>query len=347
MLGQFNHPRTVLLGGIRALGALPVCDHYCGTETTIRKSLALQNELAAEYGRCVMDVTLDCEDGAPVGAEVDHAQMVAEIARSVVDGVVDGALGMRVAVRVHPVGHFAFEQDIALLFGAYRDRPRAFCHVMLPKVESVSDVQAVCDALAAVGEHDIPVHCLIESPLAVSRASQIASHPRVQSLSFGLMDFVSSHGGAIGQAAMAYPGQFQHPLVVRAKLEIASACHAHAKVPSHCVVTEFKNHDIVRAAATVAFKDYGYTRMWSIHPGQVRPILTAFTPDLRELEHAIQVIRAAIASNWGPVSVNQTLHDRASFRYFWLQIERAYALGVPMDSDITNLLSPTSPGDCA
>jgi citrate lyase subunit beta/citryl-CoA lyase len=36
-------------------------------------------------------------------------------------------------------------------------------------------------------------------------------------------------------------GQFEHPLVVRAKLEIAAACHAHGKVPSHCVVTEFKN----------------------------------------------------------------------------------------------------------
>jgi citrate lyase beta subunit len=43
-------------------------------------------------------------------------------------------------------------------------------------------------------------------------------------------------------------GQFEHPLVVRAKLEIAAACHAHGKVPSHCVVTEFKNPDALRLA---------------------------------------------------------------------------------------------------
>jgi len=44
------------------------------------KSLALQAELAQEFGTCVFDVTLDCEDGAPVGAEVDHAFMVAALA---------------------------------------------------------------------------------------------------------------------------------------------------------------------------------------------------------------------------------------------------------------------------
>jgi citrate lyase subunit beta/citryl-CoA lyase len=85
----------------------------------------------------------------------------------------------------------------------------------------------------------LPLHVLIESPAAVHRAFEIAAHPRVQSLSFGLMDFVSAHGGAIPAQAMSSAGQFTHPLVVRAKLEIAAACHAHGKVPSHCVVTEF------------------------------------------------------------------------------------------------------------
>jgi citrate lyase subunit beta/citryl-CoA lyase len=88
----------------------------------------------------------------------------------------------------------------------------------------------------------------------------------VQSLSFGLMDFVSAHGGAIPASAMASAGQFTHPLVVRAKLEIASACHAHGKVPSHCVVTEFSDMVAMQAAASRAAREFGYTRMWSIHP---------------------------------------------------------------------------------
>lgn len=71
-------------------------------------------------------------------------------------------------------------------------------------------------------------------------------------------------------------GQFSHPLVVQAKLQIASACHAYGKTPSHCVVTEFKDDQAIARAATQAARQFGYTRMWSIHPSQVRPILAAF-----------------------------------------------------------------------
>ena len=69
----------------------------------------------------------------------------------------------------------------------------------------------------------------------------LAAHPRIESLSFGMMDFVSAHRGAIPASAMSATGQFEHPLVLRAKLEISAACHAFAKTPSHCVVTEFKD----------------------------------------------------------------------------------------------------------
>ena len=75
------HPRQVLHGALARANALPVCDHYCGVETRIRKSLALQAEMTAKYRACVFDVTLDCEDGAPVGAEREHAEMVAALAQ--------------------------------------------------------------------------------------------------------------------------------------------------------------------------------------------------------------------------------------------------------------------------
>ena len=61
-----SHPRAVLLGAQAGAVVLPVCDHYSGVEARMRKSLALQAEMTAEFGACVFDVTLDCEDGAPV-----------------------------------------------------------------------------------------------------------------------------------------------------------------------------------------------------------------------------------------------------------------------------------------
>ena len=311
------HPRDILLGAQARAGALPVCDHYSGVEVRMRKSLQLQAEMTQEFGACVFDVTLDCEDGAPVGGEREHAALVVELA-------LQAAADARVAVRVHPVDHPAFESDIATIAGRAGHR---LAHIMLPKVESAADVERAARAIDAAGAAGLPLHALIESPAAVHRAFDIAAHPRLQSLSFGLMDFVSAHGGAIPSAGMGVTGQFTHPLVVRAKLEIASAAHAHGKVPSHGVVTEFKDQAAFAAAATRAAREYGYTRMWSIHPDQIRPILEAFAPSADEIHKASQIVLAAADAQWAPISFDGKLEDRASYRYYWQVLERAHQTG--------------------
>jgi citrate lyase subunit beta/citryl-CoA lyase len=283
----------------------------------MRKSLQLQDEMMQEFGACVFDVTLDCEDGAPAGGEADHAALVVAL-------VALARPSARVAVRVHALGHPAFESDIATIAGKVGHQ---LSHIMVPKVESVQDVERVVTALAAVSKTALPVHVLLESAAAVHRAFDIAAHPRVQSISFGLMDFVSSHGGAIPAHGMSSQGQFTHPLVVRAKLEIASACHAHGKVPSHCVVTEFSDTGAMQAAARQAAREFGYTRMWSIHPNQIRPILEAFAPGEGEIEDATKIIAVAAQADWAPISFEGKLHDRASYRYYWQVLERAHQTG--------------------
>ena len=312
-----KHPRDILLGAQAASAALPVCDHYSGAPARMLKSLQLQAEMTQEFGACVFDVTLDCEDGAPIGGEAAHAQLVAQLAKG-------AAAGARVAARVHPVDHPAFANDMATIAGEAGQR---LCHIMLPKVESVDDVLLAEKALQGTPGAHLPLHVLIESPAAVQRAFDIAAHPRVQSLSFGLMDFVSAHGGAIPAAGMTSAGQFTHPLVVRAKLEISAACHANGKVPSHCVVTEFNDSAALQSSASRAAREFGYTRMWSIHPAQIRPILAAFAPTQDDIDDATEIIAAAAAGDWAPISFKQVLYDRASFRYFWQVLERAHRTG--------------------
>jgi citrate lyase subunit beta/citryl-CoA lyase len=317
-------PREILLGAQAQTGLIPVCDHYSGVESRMRRSIAMQCEFLREYNECLFDVTLDCEDGAPVGGERDHAQLVAGL-------IVEADPSCRIAVRVHPVDHPAFEEDIALIAGK---AGYALCHVMLPKVESPQDIDKAAKALDAAGANRVPVHALIESPAAVHRAFAIAAHPRLQSLSFGLMDFVSAHGGAIPSSGMGIEGQFTHPLVVRAKLEIASACHAHGKVPSHGVVTEFKDTKAFGAAARRAANEFGFNRMWSIHPDQIRPILDAFAPSADEIEQAATIIVAAAKAEWAPISHNNKLEDRASYRYHWQVLERAHRTGRKLPEEV-------------
>jgi len=323
-LAASAHPAAVLQGAQGGAVSLPVCDHYSGVEARMRKSLQLQAEMTQEFGTCVFDVTLDCEDGAPVGGEAEHAQLVTELALA-------AASGARVGVRVHPVDHPAFEADMAQIAGQAGPR---LSHIMIPKVESVEDVIRAEKALLRSYDKGLPLQVLIESPGAVQRAFDIAAHPRVQSLSFGLMDFVSAHGGAIPAEGMGIEGQFSHPLVLRAKLEIASAAHAFGKVPSHCVVTEFNDDEAMRTAARRAAREFGYTRMWSIHPSQIRPILEAFSPDERQIDTAAAILLAAARAGWAPISHGGALHDRASYRHFWQVLERAHATGRRLPAEV-------------
>jgi len=305
------HPREALFDAGDALPpALPVCDHYCGIEARMRKSLELQAELGP-----VFDITFDAEDGAPIGGEVEHALLIAALLAS------DGNRFGRVGVRVLPVDHPRFADVTEIVLQAAK--PPAY--LMLPKPRGVADIVRAAAAIDAMsGGAAVPLHALVETHGALHEVHAIAAHPRIESLSFGLMDFVSAHRGAIPVSAMGFKGQFEHPLVVRAKLEIAAACHANNKTPSHCVVTELKHASALMEAAGKACRQFGYTRMWSIHPAQIRPIVDAFTPTVAEVDQAIEIITAAQAALWAPIRHHDTLHDRASYRYFWQLLERAH-----------------------
>ena len=322
------HPRDALFDADDMVVDLPVCDHYAGVESRMRKSLALQGELGP-----VFDVTLDCEDGAPVGGEAAHAHLVAELA--------DSALYLhdRVGARVHPVTHASFGDDAATLIARAGHR---LAYLMLPKPRGLADVVLACDEIDRLCRVNgvkringaLPVHVLIETHGALREVDAIAAHPRVQSLSFGLMDFVSAHRGAIPVSAMSAAGQFRHPLVLRAKLEIAAACHGHGKTPSHSVVTEFNHQAAIDEAASHACRELGYTRMWSIHPNQILPIVEAFAPTVAELDQAIEIVCAGQAAHWAPIRHRDVLHDRASYRYFWRLLVRAQRTGQPLPTAV-------------
>jgi citrate lyase subunit beta/citryl-CoA lyase len=323
------HPRAALFDGGEAATLLPVCDHYAGVEQRMRKSLELQAELGP-----VFDVTLDAEDGAPVGGEREHAALIAELVDSP-----QNSFG-RVGARTVPVDHPAFGDVACTLVEGCGAR---LAYLMLPKVGGLAELQRGVDQIDALARgaglaQPIPLHALVETHGALREVWALAAHPRIESLSFGLMDFVSEHRGAIPASGMSAKGQFTHPLVVRAKLEIAAACHAAAKTPSHCVVTEFKHAAALQEAATLACRQFGYTRMWSIHPAQIRPIVDAFTPSVAEVDQAIEIIVAAQAADWAPIRHHDTLHDRASFRYFWHVLERAhrtsYAGGAQLPAEV-------------
>lgn len=140
------------------------------------------------------------------------------------------------------------------------------------------------------------------------------------------MDFVSAHHGAIPAAAMDR-GQFDHPLVARAMLEISAACHAFGKVPSHNVCTNIHDAEVIRSDAHIAKDRFGYTRKWSIHPNQIPHLVEVFNPTNAESDEALAILIAAADADWGPIQFQGKLHDRASYRYYWLILQKSMAAG--------------------
>ncbi len=325
------HPSEVLFQGKRQPLLLPACDHYAGSEKLMRKSMALQQELGP-----VFDITFDCEDGAAAGSEAEHALLVTQLINS------DDNRFNRIGVRLHDTKSEHFPADVAVIVGATASR---LAYVVLPKVESTDEVIRAIDLInqhaAKAGRMDLPVHVLIETHGALRDAYDIAALPQVECLSFGIMDFVSAHYGAVPASAMRTPGQFTHPLVVRAKLEMVAACHAHGKVASHNVTTDIKDSAVVANDAQRAGAEFGFTRMWSIHPDQIKPILKAFTPRLSEVNEATNILGEAIAAGWGPIAQHGRLHDRASYRYYWTVLQRAKLAGLALPEAAAAIVNQT------
>lgn len=315
------HPQQVLFQGERALPALPACEHFAGNEKFILKAFALQHELGP-----VFDVTCDCEDGAPAGAELDHARMVVRLLTGPENGF------RRAGARIHDPAHAAWRRDVDILIG---EAGAHLAYLTIPKPLSYEQAAAAVEhiqarALAAGLESAPPLHILIETQSALHDAFRIASLPGLETLDFGLLDFVSDHRGAIPASAMRSPGQFQHRLIDRAKAEICAAALAHALVPTHNPCLELNDPQVPRDDARKAREQYGFMRMYSIHPGQIRPIVEAMQPTGADADRAAGILLAAQAAGWGPVRHAGEMHDRASYRLFWHLLKRARATGVQL-----------------
>ena len=315
------HPRDALFSGEKPLAVIPACEHFAGSEKLITKALELQTRL----GR-IFDVTCDCEDGAEAGQEKQHAEMIVDVLASARN--VQAMAG----ARIHDYTHPHWRKDVDILVGGVGE---VIAYLTLPKCTSTAQAAEMIGYIEearrrAKVKRAIPVHVLVETHGALHDAWEIAALPQVQALDFGLMDFVSGHHGAIHASNMRSPGQFEHPLLVRAKAGVVAAALGHGVVPAHNVSLDLKNPYNVFRDAWRARSEFGFLRMWSIHPSQIQPIVDAMKPDLGEVADASEILLAAQRAHWGPIQYHGELHDRATYRYFWDLLQKARVTGVAL-----------------
>ena len=320
------HPREALFKGEKPFPIIPSCEHYAGSEKLMLRALALQDSIGP-----VFDLTCDCEDGAQAGREKEHAEMVVRVLNSAANR------RKMAGVRIHDPAHAMWKQDLDILVSGAGE---LLSHITLPKATSAKQVAEAISYIQDLAARQrikcqIPVHAIIETHGALRQVWDIAALPWMQSLAFGLMDFVSDHHGALGAGVMRSPGQFEHQLIVRAKAEIVAAALANGIVPAHNVTLELKDTAVVHNDARRARKEFGFLRMWSIYPAQIQPIVDAMKPDHSEVENGAAILLAAQHNDWGPIQYAGELHDRATYRYYWEVLQKAKVTGVaiPPEAD--------------
>jgi citrate lyase subunit beta/citryl-CoA lyase len=316
---QLLHPSQALFQGEKPLPSLPVCEHYAGDEKRILKAFQLQGQLGP-----VFDLTCDCEDGA-------------QWARSVTTRRRSPAYCLR-RQPFRPGGGAcmasttAWQQDLDIVIGGAGDR---LAYITIPKPASARRREMIeylqrCQRSGLT--RPIPVHVLIETQGALRDIWQIAVLPGVETLDFGCSTSCQTIGGD-PVVRDALPRQFEHRLVARAKAEIAAAALANGVVPSHNVCLDLDDTHIVAQDARRARDDFGFLRMYSIHPRQIQPIVDALKPGLDEVGRASEILLQAQHTNWGPIRYGNDMQDRASYRYYWQVLQQAKACAVPIPAD--------------
>ncbi len=316
-----QHPSEVLLGGEKSPPIIPAAEHFAGTEDRITKAFQMQEKMGG-----VFDITMDCEDGAPTGAEKEHAEMVVRMQNSELNTF------NQAGVRIHDPSNPHWRQDVDIVVRGAGERVR---YITIPKSMSVAACAEVIDCIRETGaragiKREIPVHVLMETQAALRVVWDLAALPNVEVLDFGLMDFVSDHPGAIPSSAMKSPAQFDNALLHRAKAETVAAALANGVVPAHNVTLELKDTEFIYNDAKRAREQFGFLRQWSIYPAQIEPIVRAMAPAAPEVEEAEAILLKAYDAEWGPIQHEGNLQDRATYRHFWEQLQRARVMGMPI-----------------
>lgn len=159
--------------------------------------------------------------------------------------------------------------------------------VVLPKVEHPDQVRALSAALIEYGARQVQVAALIESPLGVMRAFEIAqASPALCALGFGAEDYAAALAIAPEPVSLRWAAQ----QVSNSARALGLGCWGLADSIANL-------SDMERfAGAVLEARALGYTGSVAIHPKQVAYINRGFSPSVAELVWAQKVLEAAGAA---------------------------------------------------
>ncbi len=230
---------------------------------------ANQRALDKARGLAADALILDLEDAVAPEAKPAARDLVCEMVRS-------GAFaGRPLAVRINGSGTPWHEDDLAAVAAS---RPDA---VLVPKVQAAADIAAVEGALGRHRAEPIHIWAMLETPLAVLRAWEIATaSERLSVLVVGTNDLAAE----LHAEDAAGRGPLETSLAL---------CLLAARASGRRILDGVYN-DVKNAAGfeaeCLAARCLGFDGKTLIHPGQIDSCNRTFSPSEREIEHAHRVI---------------------------------------------------------
>lgn len=226
-------------------------------------------------------VIIDLEDAVAPGAK--------DVARENLLAWLESAEAREVLVRVNPPTTAWYEEDM-----------RALAHLshvaglMLPKAENIDAIAATRARMRS----EASLIGLVETVRGFAGLRAVAQAPGMTRLAFGSIDFCLETG---------IQGQGAELDFVRAQLVVES-CLAGLAAPIEGVTIDIRSLDTLQVDIERA-RRYGFGGKLCIHPSQVGPINTGFSPSAESIDWARRVITGA-RSGAGAVTVDGKLVDR-------------------------------------
>lgn len=173
--------------------------------------------------------------------------------------------------------------------------------VVIPKINSVREVEAVSSALATAGAPgSMKIWAMIETPTAIFDVRAIAAHPRVQTLVMGTND--------LAKELRATQIRGRAPLMHHLATALLAAREA-GKIILDGVFNDIKDADAFRDECLQGAQ-MGFDGKTLIHPSQVEIANDVWAPTADEVDYAQRVIAAfeeATAEGRGVITVDDRM----------------------------------------
>jgi len=169
--------------------------------------------------------------------------------------------------------------------------------VLLPKVESAGEVR-IYDDLISQMKAELEFMVLIESSRGILNAAKIVSaSPRVSCLTLGIADLSAELGSRISWDTM-----YTH----RASIILVSGLTGIIPIdPPYLNIRD--ETGLVKECKKA--RDMGYTGKLCIHPSQLAPVNSAFTPSTEEVIRARRIVEAAETQGTGATVLDGKMLD--------------------------------------